>query len=64
MRGAFKRYRAEVKRYKDVRNIAYDAACAYYKGKEHTVEQFMAFQRGFKNAYNHEYRKAIKANKV
>jgi hypothetical protein len=56
--------RAMLRRYKDVRGLAYEAACAYYKGKEHTMEQFLAFQRGFKNAYNAEYRKAIKANRV
>lgn len=56
--------RAMLKRYKDVRGLAYEAACAYYKGKPHTMEQFLAFQRGFKNAYNREYRKAIKASRV
>ena len=56
--------RALLKRYKNVRDLAFEAACAYYKGKQRTMEEFLAFQRGFKNAYNKEYRKAIKANRL
>lgn len=37
---------------------AFDSAKQYFQGKPKTMEQFMAYQRGYKNAYRSTYAKS------
>ncbi len=52
-------------RNKKARDLAYQSAKIYYKGRDHTAVEFQAYQRGFMNAYSTAYIKAArKHNKV
>lgn len=37
---------------------AFESAKQYFQGKPKTMEQFMAYQRGYKNAYRSTYAKS------
>lgn len=37
---------------------AFDSAKQHFQGKPKTMEQFMAYQRGYKNAYRSTYAKS------
>jgi hypothetical protein len=37
---------------------AFESAKQYFHGKPKTMEQFMAYQRGYKNAYRNTYAKS------
>jgi hypothetical protein len=37
---------------------AFESAKQYFHGKQKTMEQFMAYQRGYKNAYRSAYAKS------
>jgi hypothetical protein len=40
---------------KQLRKDAFEAAKVHYKNKSHTVNEFLAFQRGYKGAYRRVY---------
>ena len=40
---------------KELRQKAFDSAKEYFKGKQKTITEFQAYQRGYVNAYRHTY---------
>lgn len=40
---------------KQLRKDAFEAAKVHFKGKSHDVNEFLAFQRGYKGAYRRVY---------
>lgn len=56
----FKNYWEYLKAYwepdsKQLRKDAFEAAKVYYKNKNHTVNEFMAWQGGYQDAYRRVY---------
>jgi hypothetical protein len=42
----------------ELQKKAFESAKQYFHGKQKTVDQFMAYQRGYKNAYRNQYAKS------
>ena len=43
---------------KSLNKEAFESAKKYFQGKTKTMEQFMAYQRGYKSAYRRTYAKS------
>jgi hypothetical protein len=42
---------------KQLQKEAFDSAKQYFAGKQKTMDEFIAYQRGYKSAYRHAYAK-------